>query len=289
MNENVVAATAVGPMLIAAVEQHEPPQRRLVDDDLAGAFLPRRWRLLAALARSAPVRRALIAATDRSAAGLWAGIACRKRLIDERLTDPVVEYDAVVVLGAGLDTRASRIARHSDLPVFEVDRPAVIARKTEVLRRVLGGTPPSVHLVGADIGQTDLLTALADHGYRSDARTFFVAEGLFQYLAPEVVRATLAALSAAAPGSRLAFTYVRQDFLDGRERYGAEGLHRRFCGPQPVWRSGMTGEQVPELLADTGWRLVEQDGPSYYRDLYIAPTGRSLHATPLEWTVLAER
>ena len=37
---NPVAATAVGPMVLAAVEQYEPIRRRLVDDELAGAFPP---------------------------------------------------------------------------------------------------------------------------------------------------------------------------------------------------------------------------------------------------------
>ncbi|PRC48514.1 SAM-dependent methyltransferase, partial [Mycobacterium sp. ITM-2017-0098] len=47
--------------------------------------------------------------------------------------------------------------------------------------------------------------------------------------------------------------------------------------------------RVGDLLADYGWRLVEQAGPSYFRDTYIRPTGRDVAASPLEWTALAER
>ena len=35
MARNPAAQTAFGPMVQVAVEQYEPPQRRLVDDDLA--------------------------------------------------------------------------------------------------------------------------------------------------------------------------------------------------------------------------------------------------------------
>jgi len=35
--------------------------------------------------------------------------------------------------------------------------------------------------------------------------------------------------------------------------------------------------------------VVEQAGPSYYRDLYIRPTGRTIAASPIEWTALAVR
>ncbi len=286
---NPAAQTAFGPIVLSAIEHQEPPGRRLVDDDLAASFLPARLRLLVALTRVDALRRAAVAASDRSGPGLWASIACRKRYIDERLSDPVNEFDTVVVLGAGLDTRGYRIARHSDLPVFEVDQQVNVERKSAVVQRVLGATPASVHLVPVDFERDDLMSVLGAHGYRADARTFFVWEGVTQYLTPEAVRATLAQLSGAATGSRLIFTYIRQDFIDGTQRYGADAVYRRFRQRSQVWKSGLVPEAVGELLAEFGWRLVEQAGPSYYRDTYIRPTGRTVSASPIEWTVLAER
>ena len=286
---NAAAQTAYGPVVLAAIEHNEPTQRRLVDDDLAESFLPNRFRALVALTRSAALRRAVTAAAERSGPGLWASIACRKRFIDERLSDPLNDTDTVVVLGAGLDTRAWRIARHSDMPVFEVDQQINIDRKTAVVRRVFGTPPASVHLVPVDFEHDALIPALESHGYRREQRTFFIWEGVTQYLTPNAVRATLAQLDDAAPGSRLVFTYVRQDFIDGTNTYGADRLYRRFRTRGQVWKSGLVPEQVGELLAGYGWRLVEQAGPSYYRDLYIRPTGRDVAASPVEWTVLAER
>lgn len=286
---NPAADTAFGPIVLSAIEHHESPDRRLVDDDLAASFLPAGLRLLVGLARVGVLRRLAVRGTDRSGPGLWAGIVCRKRFIDERLSDPINEFDTVVVLGAGLDTRAYRIARHSDLPVFEVDQQINIDRKAAVVQRVLGAAPASVHLVPVDFERDELMPTLQSHGYRADARTFFVWEGVTQYLSPEAVRATLRQLGGAASGSRLIFTYIRQDFIDGTQQYGAEALYRRFRQSSQVWKSGMVGEEVGELLAQYGWRLVEQAGPSYFRDTYIRPTGRMLAASPIEWTVLAER
>ncbi len=40
MARNPAAQTAFGPMVQAAIEQYEPPERRLVDDDLALSILP---------------------------------------------------------------------------------------------------------------------------------------------------------------------------------------------------------------------------------------------------------
>ena len=276
-------------MVLAAIEHNESPGRRLVDDDLAESFLPARWRWLVRSARAGSVRRALTGASERSGPGLWASIACRKRFIDERLSDPLNDVDTVVVLGAGLDTRACRIARHSDMPVFEVDQHVNTERKAAVLERVLGATPPSVRLVPLDFETEALMPALQAAGYRRGDRTFFIWEGVTQYLRPEAVRSTLDQLRDAAPGSRLVFTYIRQDFVDGTDLHGAEALYRRFRQRRQVWRSGLVREDVGELLDEYGWRLVEQAGPSYFRDTYIRPTGRTLTASPLEWTALAER
>ena len=289
MSGNPAAQTALGPMVLAAIEHNESPGRRLVDDDLAESFLPARWRWLVRSARAGSVRRALTGASERSGPGLWASIACRKRFIDERLSDPLNDVDTVVVLGAGLDTRACRIARHSDMPVFEVDQHVNTERKAAVLERVLGATPPSVRLVPLDFETEALMPALQAAGYRRGDRTFFIWEGVTQYLRPEAVRSTLDQLRDAAPGSRLVFTYIRQDFVDGTDLHGAEALYRRFRQRRQVWRSGLVREDVGELLDEYGWRLVEQAGPSYFRDTYIRPTGRTLTASPLEWTALAER
>ena len=289
MSGNPAAQTALGPMVLAAIEHNESPGRRLVDDDLAESFLPARWRWLVRSARAGAVRRALTGASERSGPGLWASIACRKRFIDERLSDPLNDVDTVVVLGAGLDTRACRIARHSDMPVFEVDQHVNTERKAAVLERVLGATPPSVRLVPLDFETEALMPALQAAGYRRGDRTFFIWEGVTQYLRPEAVRSTLDQLRGAAPGSRLVFTYIRQDFVDGTDLHGAEALYRRFRQRRQVWRSGLVREDVGELLDEYGWRLVEQAGPSYFRDTYIRPTGRTLSASPLEWTALAER
>ena len=276
-------------MVLAAVEQHEPPSRRLVQDDLASAFLPAGLRALVSATRFESARRLMVGACERSGPGLWANLACRKRFIDERLDAAAPDVDAVVVLGAGLDSRAYRFARRSDLPVFEVDLPVNIARKRAVVQRVLGAVPTSVRLVPLDFERDDVVATLSGHGYRTDARTFVVWEGVTQYLSEGAVHATLHALQTLAPGSRLVFTYVRQSFIDGVNLYDAATLYRRFRQRQQVWKFGLEPDDVASFIAGHGWRLVEQAGPDYFLRNYIRPAGRDLRASDLEWTACAEK
>ena len=69
-----------------------------VDDVVAEAEVSRRT-----FSNYYSCKEAAVAAVERSGPGLWASIACRKRLIDDRVSDPFNSFDAVVVLGAGFD------------------------------------------------------------------------------------------------------------------------------------------------------------------------------------------
>ena len=239
MARNPAAQTAFGPMVQVAVEQYEPPQRRLVDDDLAAAILPAGQRAVVRAMRWPLLRRLTIALGERTVPGAWTIVACRKRFIDDKLAESLSDIDAVVILGSGLDTRGFRLARRSDIPVFEVDLPVNIARKKAAVQRAITAIPTSVHLVPVDFERDDLIGTLTENGYRTDARTFFVWEGVTQYLTEDAVRTTLAALQGAPAGSRLVFTYVRSDFIDGTNMYGAKVLYKRFRQRQQVWKFGL--------------------------------------------------
>lgn len=289
MARNPAAQTAFGPMVLAAVERNEPPGRRLVDDDLAELFLPRPLRWLVAATRWAPARRLLVRGSEYTGPGLWANLACRKRFIADTLEQALPDVEAVVILGAGFDTRPYLLTRRVRLPVFEVDLPVNIARKARTVRRVLGGLPMSVRLVPLDFERDDLLTSLAEHGYRTDFRAFFICEGVTQYLTEDGVRRTLEGLRAAAPGSRLVFTYVRRDFIDGTNRYGTRTLYRNVRQRHQLWHFGLQPDEVAQFIAEYGWRLVEQAGPDELVARYVAPTGRTLAASELEWSAYAEK
>ena len=282
MARNPAVQTAFGPMVLAAVEQNEPPGRRLVDDDLADLFLPAPMRLLVAATRWTPIRHLMIRGSEFTGPGLWANLACRKRFIADKLNTALDDIDAVIILGAGLDTRGYLLTRQVRIPVFEVDLPINIARKAKTVRRVLGEPPLSVRLVALDFERDDLLTSLAEHGYRTDYRAFFICEGVTQYLTEDGVRRTLEGLRAAAPGSRLVFTYVRRDFIEGTNWYGTHTLYRNVRQRHQLWHFGLEPDEVAEFIADYGWRLVEQAGPDELLQRYVQPTGRKLNASQLE-------
>lgn len=97
----------------------------------------------------------------------------------------------------------------------------------------------------------------------------FVWEAVTQYLTLAAIETTFAFLATAAPGSRLFFTHIRSDFLDGTQLYGAQDAYRRFCaGPEPLWLHGWDPAEVEPYLNRHGWGAVRQYGPAEYAERY---------------------
>ena len=262
----------------------------MVDDDLAARMLPAGLRFTVWLSRWRPVRNLLIRFSEQEAPGVWGGVLCRKRYIDDQTRQAVdAGVDAVVILGAGLDTRGCRLVASAGVPVFEVDLPTNIDFKRSKLHAVFGRIPEHVTLVPVDFEKADLEEALAAQGFRIENRTLFVWEGVTQYLTAEGVRATLSSLAKAGAGSRLVFTYVRQDFVDGTAIAGAERIYQRFRVNDQVWRFGLAPGQVAGLLDEYGWTECEQVGSAELTATYLEPAGRSIPVSDIERCVEAEK
>jgi methyltransferase (TIGR00027 family) len=284
------AQTALGPMVIAAVEQLEPADRRIVTDPLAIRLLPPTLALLVRACRWHRLRDSMIRATDKKARGIWGGVLCRKRYADDQVTAAIeAGIEQVVVLGAGLDTRAYRLPESQRVRVYEVDLPANINTKRARAHAALGGVPDHVRLVPVDLETDDLMESLAANGFQLDRPTMFLWEAVTQYLTEDGVRRTLALLAKAAPGSRLVFTYIRGDYLNGTNTYEAEGAYQDFVVRQQVWHFGLAPDQVAGLLDEYGWVEREQVGAAEYQDRYLRPVGRELPVSEIERFVHATK
>jgi len=283
----VAARTGIMPMALVAIEQYFPEAQRVVNDDLAARLLPPGAMMFVHLLRMRWLRDWIIGLSEKSNPGIWSGILCRKRYIDEKLAASRNEIEAVVNLGAGFDTRLYRLPELSGLPVWEIDQRENIVAKEKRLRKALGAIPANFKLIPTDFDCDNLGSILAAQGYLGTKLTFFVWEAVTQYLTEQGVRTTFNWLANAAAGSRLAFTYVRKAFLDGRNSYGWESGYRRFVATK-VWLFGMEPEDCPGFLTGYGWRIIEDVGYDELANRYVVP-GRGLASTGVERIVYAER
>ncbi|MCA6107451.1 SAM-dependent methyltransferase [Bradyrhizobium cenepequi] len=282
------AKTGAGPTVMVAIEQWFPRQQRILVDDLALSILPFGARAFVHAMRPSPIRNWMVQATERAFPGIWSGIMCRKRFIDDAVIAAASEMAAIVNLGAGFDTRVYRLPSLAAIPVWEVDQPANIRSKQDGILRRFGGVPPHVTLVPIDFDHEVLEPALASRSYALAKRTFFIWEAVTQYLSEVGIRSTLEFLAAAAPGSRLAFTYVQKDFIDGRNLYDQPRLHERYV-KQKIWLFGLDPRDVAGFLDPYGWRVIAHVGCDDLAERFVKPTRRHLLASPLERIVCAEK
>ncbi len=120
----------------------------------------------------------------------------------------------VVILAAGLDSRAWRLAWPDGITVYELDQPQVLEFKSSTLRE--HGAQPTCNLVPVPVDlRHDWPTALRDAGFDPSAPSAWSAEGLLPFLpavAQELLFERVQALGAA--GSRVAVEAPGSDFLD---------------------------------------------------------------------------
>ncbi|WP_101909446.1 SAM-dependent methyltransferase [Marasmitruncus massiliensis] len=282
------AQTGSSPTMIVAIEQYFPEEKRIIKDDLAYRILPSSMKGIVGQMQLDSVRNWMIQTSEKESPGIWGGIMCRKRYIDEKLIDSISQIDAVVNLGAGFDTRSYRLEGLSSIPIWEVDQPETIKTKQKQLLKIFEDIPAHVNFASIDFDHDNLSTILSSLGYSYEKRTFFIWEGVTQYLTNTGIQSIFDFLAKAVCGSRIAFTYVCKDFLDGRNadvwEKGYDDYVRR-----KIWIFGMEPEIWPSYLKKYGWQIIEDLGYDEMAEKYIKPTGRKLFTSPIERMVYAEK
>ena len=280
------AKTGLGPTLLAAIEQNYPANRRIIRDDLASSMLPFGLRALVWLTQIPALRDWMVRSIEKKSPGIWGGLLCRKRCIDDILFEPDHEIEAIVNLGTGFDTRVYRMPSAATIPVWELDQPDNIAQKRNRLARVLGQIPAHIRLLPVDFDRDDVGSVLSENGYSPEKQTFFIWEAVSQYLTETGLQSTLKFLSKARQGSRLVFTYIVKDFIDGENLYAQKKHYQQFV-ETGVWLSGVRPEELSDFLEPYGWSILEHLDYDDLAEKYVEPTGRTLSALPIERLVLA--
>jgi methyltransferase (TIGR00027 family) len=241
------------------------------------------------MCKSSRIRDWFVKSSEKKVSGLWGAMVCRKCYIDEKVTEAMdSQTEMMVNLGTGFDTRAYYLSSLSEIPVWEVDQEVNINTKRKRLVKILGEIPKNVTLVSIDFDHENLNDVLRSKGYMADKKTFFILEGVTQYLTDDGIHSTFNFLSKAPSGSYLVFTYVTKDFIEGEVLYNQEKLYKTMV-MKNVWTFGFKPENLSEFLNDYGWRLVEDLSYEQLAERYVKPTGRNLETIAIERVVYAEK
>ncbi|MCS0605814.1 SAM-dependent methyltransferase [Streptomyces sp. LP11] len=253
--QGVAAGVGRTALLVAAaraIETHRPDA--LARDPFAEHFV-----------RAAPVSADWPVHPDQVPGGdadpLWGRLgryfALRTRALDDRLLRAArAGVRQVVLLGAGLDSRAYRLDWPPGCTVHEIDTEEVLTFKQAVLDRADAVPAAERRTLAADL-RHDWAEALLDTGFDPAEPTAWLAEGLLLYLPASAERRLIATVDRlSASGSGLAYEIkevsesprVRANpvYVAARQRLGIDLLSLFDTRPRP----DSAGE-----LADRGWTV----------------------------------
>jgi len=229
-----IERTALLTAALRAAETRRPD--RLYDDPYAAVFAGELGpRLLAEVhaATFPPDGRTLPSTPDYN--------AIRTRFFDEYLVAAAAEFDQIVVAPTGMDSRAFRLEWPRRIRMFEIDRPAVLAVKSEILGVAVAAVDRRT--VATDLKKDGWERALIAAGYEPDRPSVWLIEGLLYYIPePDVHRILTVVEGLTAPGSLVAADVVNRAALT---LPNMQGLLNLFSGWGCPW---LFGTDEPEAL-----------------------------------------
>ncbi len=251
----LVGATALGVAASRAVETAGP--NPLIRDDFARVLVSSAG---PAWARLADAELAWLDSDPHGQRAHRLGIdyqAVRTHFFDEYFADAVsAGIRQVVILAAGLDSRAYRLNWPAGTAVYEIDQPQVLEYKTGILEQHGAVATASRRPVPVDL-RDDWPAALTAAGFDRAQPTAWLAEGLLPYLpgdAQDRLFKMFTALS--APGSRVAVEVFgmnsrsnSQRWLRMRERLGLDVNVQALTYHEPDRTDAI------QWLADHGWQV----------------------------------
>jgi methyltransferase (TIGR00027 family) len=272
---------------LRAAEFYQPEHERLFHDPFSRRLLPGLWKffLLPGL------RQAMIAMTDKVGPGVMGSVYCRTRYIDDALQSALENgASQLAILGAGFDVHAYRTNRIDEISVFEVDLPEIQHYKQDRIKKVLGETPSHVNFVPVDFEKQETEKELTAAGFRKDLMTFFIWEGVTQYLTAEAVDRTFEFfVKNGSAGSEVVFTYILQTVIDGTNRSVQNQKIISVAEKNGTpWLFGISPSDLRNYLGQKGLELLDEAGARDFRERYLDPVGRQMNILECERVALAK-
>lgn len=201
----------------------------------------------------------------------------RTRFFDDFLINHSQTIQQIVLLGAGMDTRASRMNWSSKTCIYEIDKSNILNYKESVL----AGIHPTCnrHLICADLKESFWSNLLLEKGYQPSEPSIWLLEGFLYYLNEAEVHNLLTTITnMSAIGSWLGVDVINTVILNGSDSWAQ------------YWQSSC--DHPESFFANYGWTAVAiqpgEEGASFGRFTYQFPD-RSVSDAPHIFFVIASK
>jgi len=205
--------------------------------------------------------------------GIYEYVLARTKLLDEIFIDALEDNVLqIVLLGAGMDTRALRFkSRNEGTKIFELDIQTTQRPKMEILNRKEVALPEELVFVPIDFNRQSLSEVLPAAGYQGNQRSLFLWEGVTMYLTSDAVDSTLTFIrDSGAEGSMVVFDYIYASVLRRENRYyGEKEIFERVSKAGEGWTFGIEEGEIEEFLSERGFRVIAHHAPADLEKAYL--------------------
>ena len=212
--------------------------------------------------------------------------AARTRYFDNYFREVAAAgVSQIVMLAAGLDSRAFRLAWPPDMVVYEIDQPEVVAFKSETMAELRVRATCVRRTVAMDL-RNDWATALRGAGFDPNKPTAWSAEGLLGYLPPDAQDRLLDTITGlSAPGSWIAIDCAppsdpaqeqrsRERMRAFSDHWREQGFHLDFSELVYIGERN----EASAYLTGHGWRVAATGVNDLLAAHGLAPDGAPLPA-----------
>lgn len=271
MKVDKTSRTAQYMAFFRALETKRNNGDKLFSDPFAIHFLDTQLKLAVKASNLPLFRSYLKKKLQKRISGAYSSGLARTKYIDDLLKLAIKDgVTQVVILGAGFDTRASRLDFLQAIPVIEVDHPNTSNFKIDTYKKKIGQLPQNVTYRQIDFNIQSLDDLARQYHFDFTRPTAIIWEGVTNYLTEEAIDNSFAFISKYPKGSYVIFTYVHRQILDDpRAFFGGEKLLKDLENIEERWTFGFYPNELPNYLSNFGWTLVEDLGAAEYRQRYL--------------------
>jgi methyltransferase (TIGR00027 family) len=254
-----------------ALETRRPSNEKLFSDPFAIYFLDNALRFAVQAANLPVFKTYLKNRIQNKIPGAFSSGVARTKYIDDLVSSTIKSgVKQVIILGAGFDTRASRLESLQTIPVIEIDHPNTSNFKIDTYKKRTGTLPQNVTYCQIDFNKESLDQLAEKNKFDFTIPTTIIWEGVTNYLTADAIDSTFSFISKFSTGSFVIFTYVhKQVLIEPGSFVGGEKLLKDLQSIEERWTFGFLPNELPGYLSNCGLARVEDLGATEYRQKYL--------------------
>jgi methyltransferase (TIGR00027 family) len=245
--------------LMRAGEALFDPEVRLYNDPYARDFV-QHWALRLVLS-APPLARWLFDKADGRLPGIMGEALLRSRFFDDVLEEELAAgTEQIVILGAGYDSTACRLAGRSTATVYEVDEPSTQAVKRQLVASKHPDALEQLEFVACDFTRDRPSELLGAAGLDPSRRSLVSLLAVTMYVEADALAETLRDIATmSAPGSKLVLDYMHRSVVDGTTtKPGAQRAREMVIKRGEPYVFGLEPAEVAPWLRQFGFEIETQ-------------------------------